>query len=92
MAYASDESYEEMINALGAYVGKIGEQCGVMSSAAQDCVDNTDEDPAAAKSAAKMGACVTKIGEAAETIQQIANALAQELEDIHTQARKAMAD
>jgi len=92
MAYASDESYEEMISALNTYLGTIGEQCNVMSAAAQDCVDNTDEDPAAAKSASRLNQNVARINEAAQSIQKIAQALAQELEDIHEQARKAMQD
>ena len=92
MAYASDESYEAMISALGTYLTTVGEQCGIMSAAAQDCVDNTDEDPAAAKSAAKLNQNIVKINESAELIQKIAKALADELEEIHAKARQAMAD
>ena len=50
MAYADEQSYEEMISALQTFVSEAEEQCGVMESAGSDCVDNTDGDPAAEKS------------------------------------------
>lgn len=89
MAYASEEAYEEMIQALGKYPSDLGEQCETMSAAAQDCVDNTDGDPAAAASASNLQSCVAKIQANFETIQGIMTALQEELEEIREAAARA---
>lgn len=89
MAYADEQSYEEVISALQSFVSNIGEQCQVMTSAGADCVDNTDGDPAAEKSNAKLQDCVGKIRSASEQIQGVISALQQELEDIREAAAKA---
>lgn len=88
MAYADEQSYEEMISALQTYVTQVGEVCGVMQSAGIDCVENTDGDPAAVKSNEKLLQCVGKIQAATESIQGIIAALQQELEDIKVAADK----
>lgn len=92
MAYADEQSYEEMIQALQKFNRDTGEQCSVMESAGQDCVDNTDGDPAAEKSNGKLKKCVGNIRGALEDIQGIAAALQQELEDIREAAARAAAD
>ena len=84
MAYADEQSYEEMISALQTYVSQVEEECGVMES-----VDNTDGDPAASTSNEKLQQCVGKIRSATESIQGIIAALQQELEDIREAAAKA---
>lgn len=89
MAYADEESYEEMISKLQTFISDVEEQCGVMESAGNDCVDNTDNDPAAAKSNARLQQCVTGIRSATESIQGIISALQQELDDIRAAANKA---
>lgn len=89
MAYADEQSYEEMISALQAFVAQVGEQCDVMESAGNDCVDNTDGDPAAEKSNAKLQQCVGNIRSATESVQGIISALQEELEDIRKAAAKA---
>lgn len=88
MAYADEQSYEEMISALQTYVSQVGEVCGVMESAGTDCVDNTDGDPAAAKSNEKLQKCVGKIRAATESIQGIIAALQQEIDEIRIKAGK----
>jgi len=89
MAYADEQSYEEMISALQAFVSQVGEQCDVMEGAGNDCVDNTDGDPAAEKSNAKLQQCVSNIRSATESVQGIISALQEELEDIREAAAKA---
>ena len=89
MAYADEQSYEEMISKLQEFVSEVSEQCDVMSSAGADCVDNTDGDPAAEKSNAKLQECVRNIQSATESIQGIISALQQELEDIREAAARA---
>lgn len=89
MAYADEQSYEEMISVLQNYVSQVEEECGVMESAGTDCVDNTDNDPAAVTSNSKLQQCIGKIRGAAKSIQQIIAALQQELEDIRETAAKA---
>ncbi len=91
MAYADEQSYEEMIQALQKFSADAEEQCSVMESAGQDCVDNTDGDPAAERSNGKLQKCVGDIRSALEDIQGIAAALQQELEDIRAAAAKAAA-
>lgn len=89
MAFADEQSYEEMINALQTFLSQAEEQCGVMESAGQDCVDNTDGDPAAEASNSKLQKCVGDIRATFETIQGIITALQEELEDIRAAAAKA---
>lgn len=89
MSYADEQSYEEMISTLQAFVAQIGEQCDVMESAGNDCVDNTDGDPAAEKSNARLKQCVGNIRTATEEVQGIILALQEELEDIRAAAAKA---
>lgn len=89
MAYADEQSYEEMIQALQKFERDVEEQCSAMASAGQDCVDNTDGDPAAERSNGKLQKCVGDIRGALESIQGIAAALQQELEEIREAAAKA---
>ena len=91
MAYADEQSYEEMIQALQKFSSEAAEQCSVMASAGQDCVDNTDGDPAAVRSNEKLQKCVSGIRGALDDIQGIIAALQQELEDIREAAAKASA-
>lgn len=91
MAFADEQAYEEMINALQTFVSQADEQCGVMESAGNDCVDNTENDPAAEASNSKLQKCVGDIRSTFETIQGIITALQEELEDIRAAAAKAQA-
>ena len=92
MAYADEQSYEEMISALQTFMTEVEEQCSVLESAGSDCVDNTDGDPAAEKANAKLQKCISDIRATLETIQGIISALQQELEDIRAAAAKANFD
>lgn len=92
MAFADENSYEQMISALQTFSSETEEQCGVMESAGSDCVDNTDGDPAAEKSNARLQSCVSNIRTALEAIQGIITALQEELEDIRSAAAKANFD
>lgn len=92
MAYADEQSYEEMIEALQRFSSEAEEQCTVMESAGADCVDNTGGDPAAERSNAKLQKCVGNIRSALEAIQGIASALQEELEEIREAAAKAASD
>lgn len=89
MAFADEQSYEEMISALQTFISQAGEQCEAMSSAGNDCVDNTDNDPAAETSNAKLQKCVSDIRTAIESIQGIIQALQEELQDIREAAARA---
>lgn len=92
MAYADEQSYEEMISELQKFSSAAEEQCSVMESAGRDCVDNTDNDPAAVKSNEKLQGCVSGIRSALGDISSIVSALQQELEDIRVAAAKAAYD
>ena len=91
MAYADEQSYEEMIQALQKFSSDTAEQCSVMESAGKDCVDNTEGDPAAEKSNGKLQRCVGNIRNALGDIQGIAAALQQELDDVRAAAAKEAA-
>ena len=88
-SFADEQSYEEMISALQTFLSQAEEQCGVMESAGNDCVANTDGDPAAEKSNERLQKCVSDIRATFETIQGIISALQEELEDIREAAAKA---
>ncbi len=89
MAYADEQSYEEMISALQNFISEGDEECTTLDNAGRDCVDNTDGDPAAQKCSAKLQECTGKIRVAFQSIQGIIQALQQELEDIREAARRA---
>ena len=89
MAYADEQAYEEMISELQRFISEGDEQCSALDAAGRDCVDNTDGDPAAEKSSAKLQECTGNIRSAFQTIEGIVQALQQELEDIRAAAEKA---
>lgn len=87
--YADEESYEEMIRALQNFMNQVSENCNIMESAGKDCVDNTDNDPAAVRGNERMGQCIGRIRATFTTVQSVISALQQELEDIRSAAAKA---
>lgn len=92
MAYAEEHSYEEMISALQKFLSGLEEQCAVMTTAGEDCVDNTEEDQAAVKADAKLKTCVAGIRANFETIQQVIAKLQEELEELRRTKEKANFD
>lgn len=92
MAFADEQSYEEMISTLQTFVSEAEEQCNAMESAGTDCVDNTDGDPAAEKANGKLQKCVSDIRGTFESINGIITALQEELEDIREAAARANFD
>ncbi len=92
MAYADEQSYEEMISSLQTFISNLDEQCNAMEQAGSDCVDNTDGDPAAIGANAKMQQCIGKIRESIEEISRIISALQDELDAIREAAAKAKFD
>ncbi len=89
MAFADEQAYEEMINALRNTKRQLEVHCGVLAQAGKDCVDNTDNDPAAERANARVGECVSKIQQNLETLDSLAAALSEELEDIRQAAARA---
>lgn len=88
MAMADEASYEEMIQALQNYLKELNEHCETLSAAAQDCVDNMEEDVNSEKAAGRVQTCVGKISENFETIQGIIDGLQSELEDLRNLSDK----
>lgn len=91
MAYADESSYEEMISILQRFIQEGSEACALLERAGDDCVDNTDGDPAAEASSTKLQSSAGKIRAEFEKIQGIITALQQELEAIREAAAKACA-
>jgi len=92
MAYADEQSYEEMISALQTFINTVSDACGDMETAGNDCVENTDNDPAAEKSNAKLQQCVARFRATLSTAQKVITDLEQELEDIRRPAAQISFD
>lgn len=92
MNYADESSYEAVINELQRFVTDAGEQCEVLTAAGDDCVDNTDGDPAASKASAAVHKCASDIGKSLEEINDVIKALQEELEAIREAAASANFD
>ena len=86
---AKDESYQEVISQLDAYIKKVEESCTTLESAAKDCVDNTDNDPAAARSSENLSKAIAKIQEQMPNIRAVMQAMQAQLERIHQAASEA---
>ncbi|MCR4588333.1 MAG: hypothetical protein K5682_08005 [Lachnospiraceae bacterium] len=91
MVGADEQSYEEVINKLKAFKSKASGLVTEMRTAGKDCVDNTDNDPAAVKSNDSLNTALSQITTSLEGIDQIVAALEQELQDIIEAANKANA-
>lgn len=89
---ADPRAYEEMINALQTFLSDAEEECTALESAAEDCVDNMEEDPVAEKACEKVNKCVSEIRGSFETIQGIIRALQEELDEIRRIADRANFD
>lgn len=89
MQVADEQSYEEVIHSLQAYIGNVAQSAGDMSSAGTDCVDNTMNDPAAVKSNERLQAALGKIESAVAEIRGIIKDLQEELEEIREAAQAA---
>ena len=92
MTVADEQSYEEVISKLRAYTNKVFESCNDMYCAGKDCVDNTENDPAAVKSNDNLCKALGQINDAVQTIDTIIAALEEELERIREAAAAAEYD
>lgn len=86
MAYADEQSYEEMISSLQTFITSVSDACGDMETAGNDCVDNTDGDPAAERSNAKLQQCVARFRGTLSTAQRVIVGLQEEIEKIRKSA------
>lgn len=86
---AEREKYEEMAKALQEYVSKIDEQLEIMSKAADDCVDNTGGDAAAAISAENLSKSLSAFNEPIERIREVIQYLLQQIQRIEEAAAEA---
>ena len=86
MQLADEESYEVMIRALTNFMSQVSTHCQIMSDAGQDCIDNTEGDPAATRAAEKLEVCIGKIRGTFDQIESIISALQRELEAIREAA------
>lgn len=89
MTHVDEQSYEEVISALQSFINNVSDACDTMEAAGNDCVDNTDGDPAAEKSNAKLQECVSRFRGTLGTDQNVISAMQQELEAVRTAAAKA---
>lgn len=89
MQGADEQSYEEVISRLRAYTSNVFEAVNNMNTAGRDCVDNTDNDPAAERSYGNLQGALGQINESVQSINQIIAALNEELEQIREAAARA---
>ena len=89
MEFVDTDSYNEMISALEKFKADVSEQCATMTSAGHDCIDNTDNDPAAVNANSKISECVQKIQSSVEMIDEIITILNQQLEDVENNYNRA---
>ncbi len=89
MAFADEQSYEEMVEALQEFSASVEERCSDMEAAGTDCVDNTDNDPAAVTLDGKLKERVGNIREALEKVQTVINGLQEEIDRIRKAAAEA---
>ena len=89
MAFANEQQYEEMISALQTFKTEAQEKCQTLTAVGSECVENTQNDPAAAKSNSSVQQCVGQIEAQLEEIDRIAQELADELDRIREAAAKA---
>ncbi|MCR4792861.1 MAG: hypothetical protein K5871_08925 [Lachnospiraceae bacterium] len=89
MQGADEQSYEEVIEQLRAYTNKVFEAVNGMYTAGQDCVDNTDNDPAAERSNGNLRTALGKINDSLQSINEVIAALNREMEQIREKAARA---
>ncbi len=84
MVVADEKSYSEVASQISNYIKTISECCDTLQSAGKDCVDNTQGDPAAAKSNANLTAAIAKIQEQMPELQKIVEAMEEQIEKIRS--------
>ena len=75
-------AYDEMIGELGTFCQQIGEACAILQSAANTCVDALQGDKASLAAAREVVVSAKKYEEAIELATKLAQALAQERDDL----------
>lgn len=88
MPGANPERYEELIAALTAFIMTLEEQCGVIETAAEDCIDNMKKDELAIGAAKKAHECAKNVLSTRETIQGVIDGLQLELNAIYDAIEK----
>lgn len=80
-AVASEQAYQDLINALDNFMREVSAQCDLMEKAATDCVDNYN-DPASAKAQTKLNEHIKNIKDEFETVEEIKKFLNEQMERI----------
>jgi len=82
------EAYEAVITSIQSFIDKATEDVEKMTKAAEDCVDNTEDDEAAQKAAGKINKCTAEIHAQLEVLQGVQSAMQKEVEKAIAAARK----
>ena len=83
------DAYTAVIEYIGSFISDVSEDAEMMSKAAEDCVDNTDGDEAAAAASARVNGCVCKVGQQLEILSGVQAAMQRQVEAGMEAARKA---
>jgi len=89
MAYADEQSYEEVIAGLTKFKQSIISECGRMLKAGQDCIDNMDNDPAAKASCKRLTENIKGVEMNLELIDSVIKEMQAQIERIREKAAKA---
>ena len=92
MQVADESAYEEVIQRLRAYTSKVFESMQQMRTAGVNCVDTTDQDPAAVRSNDNLQKALNEMNESLNKIYELISKLQAELERIREAAAKANSD
>ena len=90
MTWIDEEAYQNMINALNNFVKQVTTQCDIIDKAAQDCVDNTDDENVK-PSADALAGHIKNIKAQFPVVEQVIKALEEQLEKARDARRKAEA-
>jgi DNA repair ATPase RecN len=88
-SYAEVQKYEDMIEAVGKFIGEVSEACNEMEAAGKDCVEQCDNDVPSTKSNEKLTDCIKKFHESVETARNVKAGLQHELERLREILRRA---
>ena len=84
MASTADiPKYEEMIAAIGKFIGEVDEASAEMAAAGSECVENCGNDSASTTSNAKLAEHIGKFSEATEAAGRVQAALQEQLEELY---------
>lgn len=82
MAYINETEYANAIESLKQFITDAKEKCKDITAAAEDCVDNTDNDPKAVAVKKKLDDSVKSIETEIESIEKVCTKMQEQLDNV----------